>query len=129
MSVPENCRYTKEHEWARLEPSGVIVVGVTNYAQQALGDVVYVELPEPGEEVTREETFGVVESTKSVSDLIAPVSGTVDARNDIAVDTPEVCNEDPYEDGWLIRIKATDRSEYDELLSSDEYEEFLGTLG
>ena len=103
--VPENLRYTTEHEWARAEGDRV-VVGITDYAQDQLGDVVFVSLPEPGSEVTAGGTFGEVESTKSVSDLYSPVSGTVAERNDALEGSPELINQDPYGQGWLIAITS-----------------------
>jgi len=124
MNLPEDLKYTKEHEWIRVE-GGIVVVGITDYAQENLGEVVYVELPEEGSKVSRSEAFGVVESTKAVSDLYAPVSGDVAEINDTLLDSPEIINEDPYEDGWMIRIKLSDPSELDELLDAKAYASFL----
>ena len=121
---PEECLYTKEHEWVRLENDG-LVVGITDYAQESLGEIVYVELPEEGSKVARAEAFGVVESTKAVSDLYAPVSGTVIEVNDTLLDSPELINEDPYEDGWMIRIELSDENELDKLLDAAEYAAFI----
>ena len=103
--VPENLRYTTEHEWARADGDRV-VVGITDYAQDQLGDVVFVSLPEPGSEVTAGATFGEVESTKSVSDLYSPVAGTVAERNDALETEPELINQDPYGRGWMISLAA-----------------------
>lgn len=128
MSLPKDCRYTKEHEWARLEGDGVVVVGVTEYAAEKLGDIVYVELPKEGDDVTKDETFGFVESTKSVSDLFAPVSGSVTEVNESLVDSPEIVNEDPWDEGWMIKIEMSDASELDKLMSPKEYEEYVGEL-
>jgi len=124
MEFPENLKYTKEHEWARIE-GGVVVVGVTEYAQESLGEIVYVELPEEGSKVSRSEAFGVVESTKAVSDLFAPVSGTVVEVNDTLMDSPELINEDPYEEGWLIRIEISDLGELADLLDAGTYGLFV----
>ena len=124
MEFPEDLKYTKEHEWARLE-NGVVVIGVTDYAQENLGEVVYVELPEEGAKVSRAEAFGVIESTKAVSDLYAPVSGTVVEVNDTLLDSPELINEDPYEDGWMIRIEMSDPREMAELLDASAYATFI----
>ena len=124
MEFPEDLKYSKEHEWARLEGDG-LVVGITDYAQDSLGEIVYVELPEEGSQVSRGEAFGVVESTKAVSDLYAPVSGTVGEVNDTLLDNPELINEDPYEDGWMIRITLSDEKEVADLMDAAEYATFL----
>lgn len=124
MEFPEDLKYSKEHEWARPDGEGLIV-GITDYAQDSLGEIVYVELPEEGCQVVRGEAFGVVESTKAVSDLYAPVSGTVGEVNDTLLDSPELINEDPYEDGWLIRITMSDESELGNLMDVAGYVTFL----
>ena len=124
MEFPEDLKYSKEHEWARPDKDG-LVVGITDYAQDSLGEIVYVELPEEGSKVARGEAFGVVESTKAVSDLYAPVSGTVGEVNDTLLDNPELINEDPYEDGWLIRITMSDASEIGKLMDAAGYLTFL----
>ncbi len=124
MDVPEDLKYSKEHEWVRPDSEG-LVVGITDYAQDSLGEIVYVELPEEGSQVARGEPFGVVESTKAVSDLYAPVSGTVGEVNDTLLDNPELINEDPYEDGWLIRITMSDESELGKLMDAAGYATFL----
>jgi len=124
MNCPEDLKYTKEHEWVRVE-SGSVIVGITDYAQENLGEVVYVELPEEGSKVFRSEAFGVVESTKAVSDLYAPVSGVVAEINDTLLDSPELINEDPYEDGWMIRIELADPKELNELLDANAYASFV----
>ena len=123
MDFPEDLKYTKEHEWVRMEKDSV-VVGITDYAQENLGEVVYVELPEEGSLVSRSEAFGIVESTKAISDLYAPVSGTVVEINDTILDSPELINEDPYEEGWMIRIDMSDESELEKLLDSAAYQSF-----
>lgn len=124
MDFPEDLKYSKEHEWARAESEG-LVVGITDYAQDSLGEIVYVELPEEGSKVARGEAFGVVESTKAVSDLYSPASGTVTEVNDALLDNPELINEDPYEDGWLIRIDMSDESELGDLMDVAGYLTFL----
>ena len=122
MSFPKDLRYTKDHEWARLEEDGTLTVGITDHAQDALGDVVYVELPDVGRALDAEETFGVVESVKSVSDLFAPCAGEVVAHNELLLDAPETINSDPYGDGWLIRLKPADASELGELMDAEAYQ-------
>jgi glycine cleavage system H protein len=121
--VPDDLKYTAEHEWARVE-GATIRVGITDFAQEALGDVVYVSLPEVGAEIGRGEAFGEVESTKSVSDLYAPVTGTVTARNDELESRPELINSDPYGAGWIIEVEIADTTQIDELLDPGAY----GTL-
>jgi len=127
MEFPDNLRYTKDHEWARIEDDEV-VVGITEYAQDALGDVVYVELPEIGTETKQGEGFGVVESVKAVSDLYSPLSGTVTDTNESLSDNPELINEDPYGDGWIIRLQASEKSEFDSLLDAEAYTKFVKEL-
>jgi glycine cleavage system H protein len=122
MNYPDDVKYTEQHEWARLDGNHVWV-GITDFAQDALGDVVYVDIPEVGTEVRAGEPFGEVESTKSVSDVYAPVTGTVTARNDALVDSPELVNRDPFGDGWMVTIEASDTSELDRLLTASAYRE------
>ena len=122
--VPTELRYTEDHEWVRVD-GDLAVVGITDYAQQQLGDVVYVDLPAPGAEVTNGQPFGEVESTKSVSDLFAPVSGTVESRNEELDERPELVNSDPYGEGWLVAIRANDVAEFDQLLDKTTYEASL----
>jgi glycine cleavage system H protein len=124
MEFPEDLKYSKEHEWVRLE-GDTVVIGITDYAQDSLGDVVYVELPAEGDAVTRGETFGVVESVKAVSDLYSPVSGSVVEMNDAVVDGPEAINEDPYTEAWMLKIELDSIDELEELLSADEYQQFI----
>jgi glycine cleavage system H protein len=121
--VPDDLKYTAEHEWARVEGT-TMRVGITDYAQEALGDVVYVSLPEVGAEIGKGEAFGEVESTKSVSDLYAPVTGTVTARNDELESRPELINSDPYGAGWIIEVEVSDAAQLTELLDAGAY----GTL-
>jgi len=124
MNFPEELKYTKEHEWAR-QKGGRVLVGITDFAQDQLGDVVYVELPAVGDEVKKGESFGVVESTKAVSELFAPISGKVVEVNDPLVEAPEAVNEDPYEEGWMIAIEPADPKELAELLDVKAYAAFV----
>jgi glycine cleavage system H protein len=123
MEFPEELKYSEQHEWARVEDGGRIRVGITDFAQDALGDVVYVDVPEVGTEVTAGEAFGEVESTKSVSDVYAPVSGTVVESNTVLGDKPALVNDDPYGEGWMIVIQARDTSEAEKLLDASAYRE------
>ncbi|MFE9403752.1 glycine cleavage system protein GcvH [Streptomyces sp. NPDC006530] len=122
MSNPQQLRYSKEHEWLSTAEEGVSTVGITEHAANALGDVVYVQLPEVGDTVTAGETCGELESTKSVSDLYSPVTGEVVAANQDVVDDPSLVNTAPFEGGWLFKVKVTD--EPGDLLSADEYTDF-----
>jgi glycine cleavage system H protein len=124
MNVPEDLRYTKDHEWAKLEGS-LVRVGITDYAQDALGDVVFVQLPDPGATVTDGESFSEVESTKSVSDIYAPVAGTVAEVNSELADAPQRLNEDPYGEGWICVIEASDPSAYRSLLDAATYRKLI----
>jgi glycine cleavage system H protein len=124
MEFPEDLKYSKEHEWVLVEDN-VATVGITDYAQDQLGDIVFVELPAIGDKVSKEDAFGVVESVKAVSDIYAPVSGKVLEVNDDLPDNPEMVNEDPYGDGWLIKIEMNDPEELQDLLTAAEYEEFV----
>jgi glycine cleavage system H protein len=126
---PDDLKYTSEHEWVREpgEAEGSVRVGITDYAQDALGDIVYVSLPEVGETIESGSTCGELESTKSVSDIYAPVSGEVVARNDSLDATPELVNSDPYAGGWLFEVVPSDRSELDDLMDADTYEQSLGS--
>ncbi len=124
MKLDPQARYAESHEWARHEDDD-IVVGISDYAQESLSDIVYVELPEIGDDVERGDDFGVVESVKAASDVYAPVNGKIVAINELLDGEPEIVNEDPYGKGWLIRINPEDPSEFDELMNDDEYEEFV----
>jgi glycine cleavage system H protein len=124
MEFPEDLRYTREHEWARMKGAQV-VIGITDFAQDQLGDVVYVELPDAGDPVKKGESFGVVESTKAVSELFAPVSGKVVEVNDPLSDAPETINEDPYEEGWMIVIEPSDPKELESLMDAKAYRAFV----
>ena len=122
--VPADCRYTKEHEWIRIE-GALGVIGVTDYAQKQLGDVVFLELPEVGRTLAANEVFGTVESVKAVSELYPPVSGEVVEVNKSAVAEPGIVNDDPYGDGWLIKLKLSSDSEIDNLMSAAEYADLV----
>ena len=124
MEFPEDLRYTREHEWARRK-GNQIVVGITDFAQNQLGDVVYVELPDVGDPVKKGESFGVVESTKAVSELFSPLSGKVVEVNDPLADAPETVNEDPYEEGWMIVIEPSDPKELEALMDAKAYRAFV----
>jgi glycine cleavage system H protein len=129
MEFPDNLHYTKEHEWVRLEEDGSVTVGITDYAQEQLGDIVYVELPEVSDDpVQKDEPFAVVESVKAVSDVYAPLTGRVSEVNDELPNSPEVINQDPYGDGWMVRMQLDSKDELDELLSAAEYEELINEL-
>jgi glycine cleavage system H protein len=123
---PEDLSYTKEHEWARRE-DGVVRVGITHYAQDALGDIVYVDLPGPGTEVAAGQPFGEVESTKSVSDIYSPATGTITERNARLEESPDLVNHDCYGEGWMVVIEPTTPSELDGLLSAAQYQEFIAS--
>jgi glycine cleavage system H protein len=119
FDVPTDRRYLESHEWTTTD--GNVRVGITDFAQDELGDVVFVELPAEGDEVTKEDEFGVVESIKAVSDLVSPVSGTVVGVNEGLFDAPELVNQDPYGDGWMIEVEPSPEEEFDDLLTADEY--------
>jgi len=124
MNFPEDLKYTRDHEWARVKGNRV-TVGITDFAQDQLGDVVYVELPDVGDTVKKGEAFGVVESTKAVSDLFAPVSGKVVEVNDPLGDAPETINDDPFEEGWMIVVELASPSDLDDLMDAAAYEKFV----
>jgi glycine cleavage system H protein len=124
MEYPNYLKYTEEHEWVRIE-GNVATVGITDYAQDQLGDIVFIELPEEGTEIEKGDTFGVVESTKSVSDLYVPVSGKIVSTNDPLLDSPEIVNQDPYSEGWMIRIQMSDAKEAAELMDSEAYKSYV----
>jgi len=125
MSYPGNYKYTKEHEWVHVDgESGAI--GITEHAQHELGDIVYVDLPQPGTSVKKGETFGSVESVKAVSDIYSPVSGEVTAVNELLKTSPEKLNQDPHGDAWLIKVKLTAPAETNELMSAEDYQKYVG---
>ena len=121
--VPLELGYAATHEWAKQDEEGLIVVGISDHAQDALGDIVYVELPEVGQQIVAGEEAGVVESVKAASDIYAPVSGAVEEINEGLEDSPETVNQDPYGDGWFFKLKVTDERELDDLLDAEGYQE------
>ena len=125
MSVPEGLRFTKEHEWVQIDSDHIATVGITDFAQESLGDITYVQLPKEGEEVKKDDPFGVVESVKAVSDLYSPVTGRVVEVNLPLLNAPELLNEDPYNDGWMLKVEVKDSSDVDELMSPEEYKEYV----
>lgn len=120
MNVPANLKFTKDHEWIKIEGSEALI-GITDYAQSELGEIVFVELPATGDTIAKEATFGTVEAVKAVSDLFMPVSGEVISINSLLEDKPERINEDPYGDGWMIRIQLSNPAEVESLLSAESY--------
>ncbi|MBO8172365.1 MAG: glycine cleavage system protein GcvH [Bacillaceae bacterium] len=124
MNLPDNLKYSKEHEWVRVEGNKAYI-GITDFAQSELGDIVFVELPEEGDDVAQDETFGSVESVKTVSELYSPVSGKILEVNEELEDAPELVNESPYDKGWMIVVEMSDESELDNLMSADEYEKMV----
>lgn len=123
--IPKDLLYTKEHEWVKMD-GDMATVGITDYAQGELGDVVYLELPEPGASVKQMKPFGLIEAVKTEAELYSPFTGEVTERNDAAVNDPGLVNSSPYEDGWLIKIKLSDKSEVEALLSSGQYAAHIG---
>jgi len=124
LLVPPELRYTKEHEWVRVE-DGLGTVGITDYAQDQLGDVVYVDLPPPGKQLTQLAVFGEIESVKAVSELYSPVSGEVIESNQALADKPELINESPYGEGWIMKVRLADEAEVENLLTADQYRQFI----
>ncbi|MCP3176929.1 MAG: glycine cleavage system protein GcvH [Desulfuromonadales bacterium] len=124
MEFPEELKYTEEHEWVLVEDT-IITIGITDFAQDSLGDVVFVELPEVGAEVVAGKSFGVVESVKAVSDIYAPVSGEVVEINEELPETPELINTSPYEDGWMIKVRINDPADLADLMDADAYQAFV----
>ena len=124
MNIPESLKYTKDHEWVKID-GDTATIGITDFAQGELGDIVYVDIETEGDEVEQGEVFGTVEAVKTVSDLFMPITGTVEEVNEELESSPELINEDPYEKGWLIKVKITD-TDSAELLSADEYKDIIG---
>lgn len=124
MNVPKNLKYTKDHEWVRVEGESV-VVGITDFAQKELGDIVYVDVDTEGDIIEKEEVFGSVEAVKTVSDLMMPVSGEIVALNELLEDEPALVNSDPYGDGWMIKVLISDFTELDSLLTAGQYKELI----
>jgi glycine cleavage system H protein len=127
MAYPTEYKYTKEHEWAKNE-GGIVTVGITDHAQSSLGDVVFTDLPKVGTEIKIGQTFGVVESIKAVSDLYAPITGTVTEVNDTVVQDPSILNREPHTTGWMVKIKASNPSEFEGLLDKGQYETLIKSL-
>jgi glycine cleavage system H protein len=125
MNFPSELKYTKDHEWARKEDD-IITIGITEYAQGELGDVVFVELPATGDEVSQDETFGTIEAVKAVADLFSPLSGEVAEINEKLGDQPDIVNSDPYGDGWMVKIKISDENQWNCLMSAEEYKDLIG---
>ena len=125
MNVPQSLKYTKDHEWVRVD-GDLAIVGITDFAQHELGDIVYIEVGTIGETLDQEETFGTIEAVKTVSDLFMPVGGEILEFNDELESSPDIINKDPYEKGWIIKVKMSDVSELDALLTADQYLELTG---
>ena len=124
---PSDLRFSEEHEWVRVESDGSAVVGITEFASESLGDIVYVELPEVGAELSQFEKMGEIESVKAVSDLNSPVGGRVLERNDKLTDNPEIVNEGPYESGWMLKVALGDTEDLDKLMTAEQYKAFLAS--
>jgi glycine cleavage system H protein len=125
MNIPGNLKYTKDHEWMRLE-GDTAVVGITEFAQNELGDIVFIEVETIGENLDKEETFGTIEAVKTVSDMFMPVAGEVIEYNELLAEMPETVNKDPYGNGWIVKIKVSNAEQINELLSADQYKELVG---
>jgi glycine cleavage system H protein len=124
---PPDLRYSEEHEWLRTEEDGIGVIGITEFAAENLGDVVFLELPEANTKLTQFQKLGEIESVKAVSDLYAPVGGSVVERNELAVDNPQLVNDGPYDSGWLLKLALSDRAEIDKLMTAEQYDAFLAS--
>ena len=127
MNIPENVKYTKDHEWIKMEDGNNAVVGITDYAQGELGDIVFVEVETQGEQLDKGEVFGTIEAVKTVSDLFMPASGEVVAVNEALNDSPELINSDPFGKGWLIKVQLSDIAELDSLLDATQYQELVNS--
>lgn len=125
MSIPPELKYTKDHEWAKKE-GDIVTIGITDYAQGELGDVVFVELPAEGDEVSQDDTFGTIEAVKAVADLFSPLGGKVVEINETLSDQPDIVNSDPYGDGWMVKIKIPDEKEWNGLMSDKDYKDHIG---
>lgn len=125
MSIPSELKYTKDHEWAKKE-GDIVTIGITDYAQGELGDVVFVELPAEGDEVSQDDTFGTIEAVKAVADLFSPLSGKVVEINETLSDQPDIVNSDPYGVGWMVKIKIPDEKEWNGLMSDGDYKDHIG---
>jgi glycine cleavage system H protein len=125
MNIPGNLKYTKDHEWMRLE-GNTAVVGITDFAQNELGDIVFIEVETIGENLDKEETFGTIEAVKTVSDMFMPVAGEIVEFNELLTEKPETVNKDPYGNGWIVKIRVANAAQVNELLSADQYKELVG---
>ena len=125
MNIPENLKYTKDHEWVRVE-GNIATVGITDFAQSELGDIVFVEIDTEDEELAQEEVFGTIEAVKTVSDLYMPLSGTIIEVNENLESQPELINKDPYDGGWMVKVEIKDKAEIDKLLSAEQYKALIG---
>jgi glycine cleavage system H protein len=125
MNIPGNLKYTKDHEWMLLD-GDTAVVGITDFAQNELGDIVFIEVETVGESLDKEETFGTIEAVKTVSDMFMPVAGEIIEFNELLAEKPETVNKDPYGDGWVVKVKISDASQVNELLDADQYKELVG---
>jgi glycine cleavage system H protein len=124
MNIPSDLKYSREHEWIRVE-GNLATIGITDYAQEELGDIVNVELPDEGDEIHKDEAFGAVESVKASSEVFSPVSGKIVEVNEPLLDAPEMINEDPYDEGWMVKVELSDSSELDELMDAAAYEQYI----
>jgi len=124
MNLPENIKYTEDHEWVKLEDD-ILIIGITDFAQSELGDIIFVEFPDLNTKVSAKDSIGTLEAVKTVADIYSPVSGLVMELNNQLEDTPELINEDPYNKGWILKIKIDDKNEYNSLLTNDEYKNII----
>ncbi len=125
MNIPANLKYTKDHEWMRLE-GDTAIIGITDFAQNELGDIVFIEVETVGEKLDKEETFGTIEAVKTVSDMFMPVGGEVVEFNELLTEKPEIVNKDPYGDGWIVKVKVADAGQAADLLTAEQYSELVG---
>ncbi len=125
LSYPDNLKYSQNHEWIRLGENGMVEIGITDFAQNELGDVVYLELPDPGSKLDARAVLGTVESVKAVSDIFSPVAGEVVERNESLLDAPEMLNSDPYGAGWLVKLTVSDEASLDSLMNANDYQEYV----
>ncbi len=124
MNIPTDLKYSREHEWVRVE-GNLVTIGITDYAQEELGDIVNVELPDEGDEIHKEEAFGAVESVKASSEVFSPVSGKIAEVNEPLMDAPDMLNEDPYDEGWMVKIELSNSSEIDDLMDPNGYKQYV----
>lgn len=128
MSIPKDYRFTDSHEWVKVEEDNIVSIGITDYAQDHLGEIVSVEAPRVGDEIEKGEPIGMIDSQKASSEFFAPITGVVVENNDLIEEDPGVINTDPYEEGWLVRVEVGDMEQLDELMTAEDYEEYLGRL-